>query len=113
MLLKVITAVFSKNSGFHEKDQIFFFTFTIAISESVNTSSTGRYVPPPTEAPSANQLGAVVIGIIVIFIITLVILDLATLRRDIGWLFNNIRLQKRLWQAKARLRKAKKEAKAK
>ncbi len=67
-------------------------------------------MPPAVEAPSADQLGAVVIAIIVIFLISLLLLDLATLRRDIGWLFNNIRLQKRLWQAKRRLKKEKKAA---
>ncbi len=67
-------------------------------------------MPPAVEAPSADQLGAVVIAIIVIFLISLLLLDLATLRRDIGWLFNNIRLQKRLWQAKRRLKKEKKTA---
>ncbi|KAH9284972.1 hypothetical protein ECG_03140 [Echinococcus granulosus] len=85
----------------------------ITVAESLTTSSAGRYVPPPIEAPSADQLGAVVIGIIVIFFVSLVLLDLATLHRDIGWFFNNVRLQKRLWLAKRRLRKAKSEAKAK
>lgn len=88
------------------------FACVSAIDESVTTGSTGRFVPSPIEAPSASDLGAVVIGIIVIFIIALFLLDLATLRRDIGWLFNNIRLQKRLWQAKRRLRQAKQKAKA-
>ncbi|VDN09851.1 unnamed protein product, partial [Dibothriocephalus latus] len=37
-------------------------------------------------------------------------LHLATLKRDICWLFNNIRLQKRLWQAKRRIRAAKEAA---
>ncbi|CDI98226.1 C type lectin domian containing protein [Echinococcus multilocularis] len=85
----------------------------ITVAANLTTSSAGRYVPPPIEAPSANQLGAVVIGIIVIFFVSLVLLDLATLHRDIGWFFNNVRLQKRLWLAKRRLRKAKSEAKAK
>ncbi len=67
-------------------------------------------MPPAVEAPSDDQLGAVVIEIIVNFLKNLMLLDLATLRRDIGWLFNNIRLQKRLWQAKRRLKKEKKAA---
>lgn len=76
----------------------------------MTTSSTGRYVPPAIEAPSASQLGAVVIGIIVIFLVSLLLLDLTTLHRDIRWFINNIRLQKRLWLAKRRLRRAKREA---
>nr|CUU98309.1 hypothetical transcript [Hymenolepis microstoma] len=75
---------------------------------SLPISSTGRYVPPLVEAPSASQLGFVALIIIVIFLVSLVLLDVATLSRDIGWLFNNIRLQKRLWQAKKRLRGSKK-----
>ncbi|VDK22581.1 unnamed protein product [Taenia asiatica] len=85
----------------------------ITVDKNMTTSSTGRYVPPAIEAPSANQLGSVVIGIIVVFLVSLLLLDLATLHRDIRWFFNNIRLQKRLWLAKRRLRKAKREAKAK
>ncbi|KAL5109371.1 hypothetical protein TcWFU_008815 [Taenia crassiceps] len=83
----------------------------ITAGKNMTTSPTGRYVPPAIEAPSANQLGAVVIGIIGIFLVSLLLLDLATLHRDIRWFFNNIRLQKRLWLAKRRLRKAKREAK--
>ncbi|VDM20128.1 unnamed protein product [Hydatigera taeniaeformis] len=85
----------------------------ISVDKNVTTSSTGRYVPPAIEAPSANQVGAVVIGIIVIFLVSLLLLDLTTLHRDIRWLFNNVRLQKRLWLAKRRLRKKKQEVKAK
>ncbi|VDO06260.1 unnamed protein product [Rodentolepis nana] len=66
-------------------------------------STTGRYSPPLVEAPSASQLGFVALIIIIIFLISLVLLDVATLSRDMGWLFNNIRLQKRLWNAKKRL----------
>lgn len=72
-------------------------------------STTGRYVPPPIEVPSANELGLTLIAIIVIFLVPLIILDITTLRKDTGWLLNNIRLQKRLWQAKKRLHEAKRE----
>ncbi|KAM3187264.1 hypothetical protein ACTXT7_002637 [Hymenolepis weldensis] len=77
--------------------------------EIMKTSTSGRYVPPPLEAPSANKLGFVVIVAIVIFLISLIFLDLGTLRRDIFWMLKNIRLQKRLWQAKKRLRETKRK----
>ncbi|VDD81969.1 unnamed protein product [Mesocestoides corti] len=82
-------------------------------TENIITSSTGRFIPPAVEAMSARQLGTIVIIIIVIFLLSLLLLDLTTLRRDIAWFFNNIRLQKRLWLAKRRLYRAKREAKQK
>lgn len=75
------------------------------------TNPTGRYVPPPIEAPSANQVGFVAIGIITVFLVSLLLLDLATLWHDILWFCANIRLQLKLLRAKIRIRKAKKEAK--
>ncbi|VDL99511.1 unnamed protein product [Schistocephalus solidus] len=84
-------------------------TSCLEIPGNLNTTADGRYVPPAIEAPSANQVGIVVSSIIVAFLVALLLLDLATLKRDISWLFNNIRLQKRLWQAKRRIRAAKKK----
>ncbi|KAM3187267.1 hypothetical protein ACTXT7_002640 [Hymenolepis weldensis] len=72
-------------------------------------STTGRYVPPPIEVPSASELSLTLIAIIVVFLVSLILLDITTLLRDISWLLNNIRLQKRLWQAKKRLLDAKRE----
>ena len=79
----------------------------------MTTNPTGRYVPPLIEAPRAEHVGCVVIGIICIFLVSLLLLDLATLRHDIMWFYNNVRLQVRLFRAKRRLRKAKREAKKK
>lgn len=84
----------------------------VEMDEEMTLSTSGRYVPPLVEAPSAKHLGLVVTIIIIVFITCLLLLDLTTLRRDIGQLFKNIRLQKRLWQAKKRLRDAKKQPKA-
>ncbi|KAM7535709.1 hypothetical protein Aperf_G00000093873 [Anoplocephala perfoliata] len=81
------------------------------IEEEMTVSYTGRYVPQLVEAPSADQLGLILTIIVVIFFVCLLLLDLATFRRDIGHFVNNIRLQKRLWQAKKRLRDAKQRAK--
>ncbi|VDO05073.1 unnamed protein product [Rodentolepis nana] len=75
----------------------------------MSITSSGRYVPPSVEALSATKIGITVIVIIFIFLTSIVLLDLATLRRDIGWMFTNIRLQKRLWQAKKRVREAKRK----
>lgn len=80
----------------------------IETDDNMTTSTSGRYVPPAIEAASAQSIGLLVIIIILIFLTSLILLDLTTIRRDVSWLFNNIRLQKRLWQAKRRLRAAKK-----
>lgn len=93
-------------------DEVILCLFIVEIIDQVNTSSSGRYQPPTVEAPSAGELGSVVIGIICIFMLALLFLDLATLRRDLAWFVNNIRLQKRLWLAKRRLRQKRNEAKA-
>ncbi|KAM3187268.1 hypothetical protein ACTXT7_002641 [Hymenolepis weldensis] len=74
------------------------------------TSSSGRYVPPLVEAPFAKELGFIIIAFIVAFFICPLLLDLATVKRDFACFFKNIRLQKRLWQATRRLRKAKQAA---
>uniref|UniRef100_A0A0R3SU39 C-type lectin domain-containing protein n=1 Tax=Hymenolepis diminuta TaxID=6216 RepID=A0A0R3SU39_HYMDI len=80
------------------------------IDEHMITSSSGRYVPPLVEAPSAKEIGFVIIAFIVTFFTCPLLLDLTTVKRDIACFLRNIRLQKRLWQATRRLRKAKQAA---
>ncbi|KAM7535844.1 hypothetical protein Aperf_G00000093891 [Anoplocephala perfoliata] len=85
-------------------------TNCIKKDEEMTVSLAGRYVPQVEEAQLARPLGLVVGAIIIVFLVCLLLLDLATIHRDIGLFVNNIRLQKRLWQAKKRLREAKKQA---
>ncbi|KAM7535131.1 hypothetical protein Aperf_G00000093883 [Anoplocephala perfoliata] len=87
-------------------------TSCIEMEEELTISTAGRYVPLIEEAKFAKPVGLVVMIIIIVFLVCLFLLDLATMRRDINRLVNNIRLQKRLWQAKKRLREAKNRAKA-